>query len=247
MISAVVLTKNEEKNISECLESLSWCDEIIVIDDHSIDKTVELAKKMSAKVYIRSLQNNFSEQRNFGLEKASGDWVLFIDADERVTPALWYEIMQHTNIPINPYSGYLLKRTDTMWEKGLKHGETGNIKILRLAKKDTGKWEGKVHETWKINGQTLVLNNSLLHYPHVNLDNFLKEINFYTDLRATELFDRKVKASWWTIILYPKAKFILNYFIKRGFLDGMPGLVFAVMMSFHSFLVRGKLWLLWQK
>src|SRR5579862_3720199 len=97
MISAVILTKNEEKNIEACLDSVSWCDEKIVIDDHSTDKTVDLAKKKDAKVYIRTMYNNFSDQRNYGLEKAKGDWILFIDADERVSSALWYEIMAHTN------------------------------------------------------------------------------------------------------------------------------------------------------
>jgi glycosyltransferase involved in cell wall biosynthesis len=247
MVSAIVLTKNEEKNIEDCLDTLSWCDEVIVIDDNSIDKTVALAKKKSAQVFIYPLKNNFSQQRNFGLEKAKGDWVLFVDADERVSSALWYEIMEYTNNAINNYSGFYLKRIDSMWGKFLRYGETGNITLLRLAKKDAGKWEGKVHEKWQIKGNTVVLHNVLSHYPHQTIKDFLKEINYYTDLRAAELFDNKVKVRWSSIIFYPKAKFILNYFLRLGFLDGLPGLVFALMMSFHSFLVRAKLWLLWQK
>lgn len=245
MISAVILTKNEEKNIAKCLQSLSWCDEVIVIDDESDDRTVELAKKNNAKVYSHKMAGDFAAQRNFGLEKTKGDWVLFIDADEKVTSALWYEIMSHTNNPANEFAGFYIKRVDTMWAKELKHGEVGNIKLLRLAKKDAGKWQNKVHEVWKIEGKTLTLNKSLLHYPHPTVAGFLKEINLYTDLRAEELYKKKKKVSWWSIILYPKAKFVLNYFLRRGFLDGLPGLVFALMMSFHSFLVRAKLWLLW--
>jgi glycosyltransferase involved in cell wall biosynthesis len=244
MISAVVLTRNEEKNIVACLESLSWCDEIIVIDDESTDKTVDLAKKHAAKVYSRSMQNDFSAQRNFGLSKATKEWVLFVDADERISSALWYEVMQYTNNPINPYSGYFIKRVDVMWGKELKFGETGNIKLLRLAKKDLGEWSGRVHEVWKVKGKMLTLQNAMLHYPHQSVKEFLKEINFYTDIRAEELYTRKVTAVWWSVLLYPKAKFALNYFLKRGFLDGIEGLVFALMMSFHSFLVRAKLWTL---
>jgi glycosyltransferase involved in cell wall biosynthesis len=120
MISAVIITKNEEENIKRCLQSLSWCDEIIVVDDDSTDKTVEIAKKSGAKVYNRTMNSDFSAQRNFGLEKAKGDWVLFIDADEKVTSALWYEIMSHTNNPINEYAGFYIKRIDTMWGKELK-------------------------------------------------------------------------------------------------------------------------------
>src|SRR2546423_7584770 len=105
MISAVVLAKNEEKNIKACLESLSWCDELIVIDDNSTDKTVDIARQKGARIYTHPLNNDFAQQRNFGLDKAKGDWVLFVDADERVPSALWYEIMQRTNEPIDGYSG----------------------------------------------------------------------------------------------------------------------------------------------
>jgi glycosyltransferase involved in cell wall biosynthesis len=247
MISVIILTKNEEENIAQCLDSVSWCDEKIIIDDHSTDKTVEIAKKKGAKVFIHSMYNDFSQQRNFGLEKANGDWLLFIDADERVSSSLWYEIMQRTSDSFDESSGYYIKRQDTMWGKLLKHGEVGNITILRLAKKGVGKWEGKVHEQWKVHGKTQLLKNPLDHFPHPSISEFLREINYYTDLRAEELFNKRVKSTWLSVIVYPKTKFVLNYFFKRGFQDGLPGFVFAMMMSLHSFLVRGKLWLMWQK
>lgn len=246
MITAVVLTKNEEKNIKDCLEGLSWCDEKIVIDDESKDQTPEIAQKLGAKVYNRHL-TDFSDQRNYGLDKAKGDWVLFIDADERISRALWYEIMQYISDPIENFSGFFLKRVDLMWGKELRHGESGTLKLLRLAKKGSGKWSGTVHEKWNISGKTEILNNPLYHYPHTTVGQFLTEINKYTDLRANELYGEHIQTNWLHILLYPKAKFILNYFIRLGFLDGLPGLVTALMMSFHSFLVRGKLWLLWEK
>lgn len=250
MISAVVLTKNEEKNIVDCLETLAWCDEVLVIDDNSEDRTVEIAQKMRASVFVRSLNNDFSKQRNFGLQKAKNDWVLFVDADERVSAELCAEISDAISSQIwrkQNLCGFYTKRRDFMWGKELKHGEVGSIKLLRLAKKDAGVWEGAVHEEWKIKGKTDKLKNPLLHYPHQTIAEFLQEINFYTTLRAQELYQQGVKVRWWEIILYPKAKFFYNYFIKMGFLDGLPGFIFALIMSFHSFLVRGKLWLLWKK
>lgn len=247
MISAIILTKNEEKNIEACLDSISWIEDKIVIDDHSTDKTVELAKKKGAKVFVRTLYNNFSDQRNYGLDKAQGDWILFIDADERVSPALWYEIMAHTSEAIEEYVGFYIKRQDTMWGKVLKYGETGNIILMRLARKGIGKWEGQVHEKWNIKGKTAVLNNPMDHYPHQTITEFLQEINFYTDLRSEELFNKKVKSNWLSIIVYPKSKFVLNFIFKAGYRDGLQGLVFAILMSFHSFLVRAKLWNLNQK
>lgn len=245
MISAVVLTKNEEKNIVDCLESLSWCDEIIVVDNNSEDRTLEVSQKFGAKVFIRNLNNDFSAQRNFGLEKASGDWILFIDADERVSEELKEEIQ--FEIKNNKVDGYLIKRLDSIWGRELWHGETGNIKLVRLAKKNSGKWEGKVHEEWKIEGKLGGLRNFIIHYPHPTISDFLKEINFYTDLRAKELFEKGVKSDSVSILFYPTAKFFNNYFLKLGFLDSIRGLVVALMMSFHSFLVRGKLWHLWNK
>lgn len=134
-----------------------------------------------------------------------------------------------------------------MWGKELRHGETGNIKLLRLAKKDTGRWEGKVHEEWKVKGEIGTLKNGIEHYPHKTIAEFLKEINYYTDLRSKELYEKRVKANFFSIIIYPKVKFFQNYILKLGILDGMEGLIFAILMSFHSFMVRGKLWLLWDK
>ncbi|OGH23757.1 MAG: hypothetical protein A2958_03330 [Candidatus Levybacteria bacterium RIFCSPLOWO2_01_FULL_38_13] len=247
MISAVILTKNEEKNIEDCIKSVKWCDEIILIDDNSTDKTREIAEELGAKVFRRDLNGDFFSQRNFGLEKAKNEWVFFVDADERVTPSLCEEIIGLTNNPINQCSGFYIKRRDFTWGKELKHGETGNIWLLRLARKLQGKWEGKIHEEWKIKGKVGKLENSLYHYPHQTVNEFLTEINFYTNLRAKELFEKKVRSGFLEIIIYTKGKFILNYFLKLGFLDGIRGLIYALMMSFHSFLVRGKLWQLWQK
>lgn len=247
MISAVILTKNEENNIQDCIDSLKWCDEIIVIDDYSEDRTVEIAKKNSANIFQRELNDDFSEQRNFGLKNAKHDWVLFIDADERVSDALAFEISGAVMQSLPFCKGYYLKRNDVFLGTILQYGETASLSFLRLAKKDEGEWIGKVHEKWIIKGKTSMLNNPLEHFPHRSITDFLHDINFYTDLRARELHERKVKSSWVYIILYPKAKFFFNYFIKRGMLDGLPGLVFALFMSLHSFLVRAKLWLLWQK
>lgn len=246
-ISAVVLTKNEELNIADCLDSLSFCDEIIVVDDNSEDRTVEIAQSLGEKVFNHTLDNNFSAQRNFAIEKASGEWVLFVDADERVSRLLKREIEKVVSDVSSKYSGFFIKRVDFLFGKQLKYGETGNIKFLRLGKKDRGGWEGEVHEEWEVKGEIGILENPLIHYPHQTISEFLRDINFYTDIRSMQLYKKGVKVNFLSIILYPKVKFLLNFFLKRGFLDGLPGFVFALMMSFHSFLVRAKLWMLWQK
>lgn len=251
-ISVIILTKSEENNILDCLENILGYDEIIIVDDYSQDRTIELVKRLNKKnikIYQRSLGSDFSKQRDFGLSKAKNDWVLFIDADERIPAPLKNEIMYLTrgDDHIPQFNGYYLRRVDFMWGKELRHGETGNIKHLRLAKKDLGKWEGRVHEEWKIRGRIGELKNPILHYPHQTVREFLADINKYTSIRAKTLYRTGIQAYLWQVVAYPAGKFILNYFVRLGFLDGLPGFVFAVTMSFHSFLVRGKLWLLWKR
>lgn len=250
-ISGVLIVKNEEKNIIDCLEALQFCDEIIIVNDNSTDRTIELVENfkkqnLNIKIFSRALDGDFSSQRKFGVEKTSNDWVLFVDADERITPDLITEIKE--NLPAEEHiGGFLIPRIDFMWGRELRHGETGNIKLLRLFNKKKGNLEGKVHETWETKSKVGILSNPIHHFPHPTITEFLKEINFYSDIRVKELYEKGIKSSLLSIILYTKGKFILNFFLKRGFLDGTAGLVHAILMSFHSFLVRGKLWLLWQK
>ena len=244
-LSVVILTKNEENNILDCLESIKSLDEIIIIDDYSEDRTLEIVKKFDneIKIFKRAVEKDFSAQRNFGLNKASFEWVLFIDADERVSEALASEISNfHFQIP-NNVKGFYIKRRDVMWGRELKYGETRNVKLLRLARRDAGRWVGKVHEVWNIDGKIGELDNGLIHYPHQTIREFLSEISLYSSIRAKELHEKRIKVSALDVIFYPKAKFFLNYFLKLGFLDGLPGLIVTFMMSFHSFLVRSKLWL----
>lgn len=247
-ISAVVLTKNEQENIERCLKSLSFCDEIIIVDDYSTDKTVEQVHKVCKvikfvkySIHQRKLNNDFAAQRNFGLSKANNDWVLFIDADEEVTSELKSEI-QNSKFEKD---AYYIKRQDFFWDKELKHGEVSQIRqigLIRLVLKDSGQWMGSVHEVFHTAKNIGQLNGFLNHFPHLTLKEFISDINHYSGIRAEELFDRGKKTNIFEIIFYPFGKFIYNYFLKLGFLDGPAGFTYAFMMSFHSFLVRAKLY-----
>lgn len=246
-LTAVILTRNEESNIKECINCLDFCDEVVIIDDNSSDKTTDLAVKSGAKVYKRSLGNNFATQRNFGLRKAQGKWVLFIDADERVTEDLRNEIVQITNDPLVNYLGCYLKRVDYIWGKKLKHGETANIKLLRLARRNVGKWERRVHEVWGVEGKTRKLKNPLMHYPHPTLVDFIASANNMSSLHAKANLEEGKKSSLIKIIIWPTGKFISNFIFKIGFLDGVQGFIVALVMSFHSYLAWSKLWFLQRK
>lgn len=239
-ISSIVITKNEEGSLSNCLKSINWCNETIVIDDKSSDNTANLAEKLGAKVFIKSSNGNFSSLRNFALSKAKHSWVLFLDADERIDDQLKKEIQKAINTD-NNISGYKIRRLDTFLGKKLVHGETANVKLLRLAKKDNGIWQRPVHEEWIIKGKVENLKATLIHHPHLTISKFLKEINYYTDIEASYRLSKGVKSSSIELYIFPIAKFIKNYFLLLGFLDGFPGFIMAYIMSLHSFLVRVKM------
>lgn len=253
LITAIILVKNKEKYILECIKSLSFCDEILIIDDNSTDDTIKIVDSLASKktkIIPHNLDNNFSQARNFGLQKARNEWILFVDSDEVISDALAYEISNVVNTAgqdMENFNGFYIKRQDIMWGKKLKYGETGNIKLLRLARKNDGEWVGIVHEKWKIKGKVGTLMNPIVHYSHPTIADFLKKINFYSTLRAEELYLKKIKTNILSLILYPSSKLILNVIFRRGFLDGTPGLIQALLMSFHSFLVRGKLWTKWDR
>lgn len=252
-LSAVVLTKNEEKNIERCLKSLDFCDEIIVIDDYSTDNTKnQISKiknqndKLNIKIIEKHLNNDFAAQRNFGLNKASNEWILFIDADEEISGNLKLEI---ENLKFN-FDAYYLKRRDYFWNQELKYGEVKKVReqgIVRLVKKNSGTWMGTVHEVFHTANKVGQINSFLNHYPHPTLKEFINDINNYSSIRAEELFNRGTKTNILEIIFFPMLKFIYNYFLNLGFLDGSAGFTYAFMMSFHSFLVRAKLYQLTNK
>lgn len=245
MISAIILTKNEEKNIEKCLMSLNWCDELIVIDDNSEDKTREIAKKNGARVVLKKL-TSFSSQRNYGESITKNEWIFHIDADEVVPESLKLEILNAISSSLS-MSGYSLRREDFLWGKKIRYGDGMNLKFVRLGRRGTGEWVGEVHEKWKIPGPIGELRTPLIHYPHQNVAEFLSEINKYSTLRSGELAREGKKSSALSILFYTKGKFLDNYLIKLGLLDGVPGLIRALMMSYYTFLVRSKLWTLRQK
>lgn len=262
MISAVIFTKNEEKNIRRCIENLGWCDEIVVVDDFSTDGTLQIAQNLNLKsknqnsklkTFQRKLNGDFAAQRNFGLSKASGDWVLFVDADEVVSEALASEISNFppkgsNAFPIsNEVNGYFIKRRDIMFGKELKHGEIGGAKFLRLARKGSGLWKRKVHEFWDVRGDAGELKNPIMHYPHQTLSEFVSDVDFYSTLHAKQKFEDGERSNVFKILFWPKVKFIRNYWWRLGFLDGTEGFVHAMMMSFHSFLAWSKLLLMRNK
>lgn len=251
-LSLLILTHNSSDLIEKNFNWIKKCqniNEIITVDDNSEDKTIETLKKLETKkckikIYKRELESDFSTQRNFGISKASNDWILWLDSDE--TPSDEF-INFLNNFDFESDFVFAFKRTDIFLGHILNYGETANIFFPRIFNRKYGKFEGKVHETWVSEKPIYKKEISISHNSHQTLNSFLKKINFYTDIRAKELYDQKTKTNLFEIIFYPAAKFFQNYFLRLGFLDSTPGIIMALSMSFHSFLVRAKLWHLYQK
>jgi glycosyltransferase involved in cell wall biosynthesis len=243
-VSAVVLSRNEEANIAQCLETILWCREIILIDASS-DATLKIAKEVvdQEKLKVVSLpeSTDFSKLRNLGLKESSNDWVLFVDADQRVSPALRgeieYELLQD-NIP---YAGFRIRQLDVFSGRLLKFGETGHTQHILLGKKGAGEWKRRVHEYWDLAGEVKNLRQPMLHYPHPSINEFIEHINRWSTLDAQEFLENGQKPSLRKVLVYPTAKFVQNYLLRLGILDGFPGLLVAFMMSLHSLCVRVKM------
>lgn len=239
MLSVVVIAKNEEGELGKCLASVPEEAEKIVIDDESTDRTVEVAKSLGVVVYPHRLEN-FAQQQNYGLEKASGPWVLFLDADEVLSSQLQMEITEKLSSQPSVV-GYYLRRRTIFLGCPINWGEFREQRVLKLVNKNAHpRWERPVHEVLQVRGRTGILDGALWHNPHRNLGEFVAKINRYTDMEMQ--VQPGGRTPWWEIVVYPVGKFMMNYFFRLGFLDGVRGLILAVMMSYHSFLKRAKIW-----
>lgn len=244
-ITGIIIAKNASKTIRNAVLSLTCCTDVIVADDGSTDETADEAKKAGATVIQLPADLSFAEKRMKAMQNTQHEWVLFLDADETLTPELNTEIAKTWPEKKVNLVGYYLRRRDFFWGKELRYGETlkaRNYGICRLMHKKEGRWIGSVHETWVPNGNTVRLENFINHHPHPTLKEFIRDINDYSSRRARELADAKKPVHEYDFILYPGLKFFLTYILYLGFLDGAAGFAYSFLMSFHSFLVRAKLY-----
>jgi len=242
-ITAIIPTLNEEVNIEQAIESVGFADEIIVIDSYSTDATVALAQKHDVTL-IQRVFDDYSTQKNFAIDKAKHNWIYVLDADERVTPELRKEILERAKDP-NGYVGFNVYRTFYFAGKKLKYSGWQHDKVIRFFRKDKCKYNGKiVHERIEAHGKVGFLKNKLEHYTYRNFDHFVGKLNRYAALKAQLLYEKNRKANLFHFVIKPPFKFFIHYVVRLGFLDGFPGFVISVVLS-YSILVRYiKLWLL---
>lgn len=244
-ITAIIPTLNEEERIGNSLKSVEFADEIIVIDSFSTDKTVDIVKKSKAILLQREF-DNFSNQKNYAIDQASHDWIVWLDADEVINEDLRKEILSCIEDP-KDYVGFYIYRTFFFKKKPLRFSGTQNDKVVRIFNKQFCRYEGKVHEKIKTDGKLGFLKHKILHYSYIGFDRYIAKLNLHSTLKSEELFERGLIITPYHLIIKPLVRFITHYIIKLGFLDGFQGFVLSYALSYGVLVRYIKLWGLKQR
>ncbi len=239
-ISAVVLARDEEECLPACLESLGWVDElIVVVSAESLDRTAQVAQRYTDRVLVRPWQG-FAQTRNWAIEQAAGPWVLMVDADEQVTPELAKEIRYTVALP--GAVAYQIPRAFFFCGHRLRHGGCWPDEVLRLFRRDSGRYgERRVHERFQPIGPVGRLSKPLLHYGYRDLDEYFEKFTLYAKLAAHDLRERGRRSNLWDW-LSPGFTFFSRYVLKAGFLDGVPGLIYAALGAAFVLSRTARLW-----
>jgi glycosyltransferase involved in cell wall biosynthesis len=244
-ISACVITLNEADRIEACLDSLAFCDEIVVVDSHSTDATCELARAKGARVLTREFVG-YRSQKQFAVDTARHDWVLCLDADERVTPALRAAIESARASGFTAAAGYRFARATEYFGAFLRHGNAYPNRVMRLFDRRRGGWRSarEIHEHASVDGAVTTLAGDLDHYAYRSLSDQLGRLDRYARLMAEHQHELGRRAHLWNIILNPFWRFVRGYVLRLGFLDGWRGLVYAYVEANYVRQKFIRLWLL---
>ena len=243
-LTVIVIALNEEHNIGDCLDGVNWADEIILVDSGSKDATVTLAEQHGAKVFVRSWQG-FSDAKTFAVSKSRNNWILWLDADERVSPELADEIrLLLKETPSK--AAYSLARRAFFLGRWIRHSGWYPGRVVRLFDKNFAVFSSaSVHEGLVVRGDTGEINADILHFTDPNLYHYMQKFNRYTSLASNESFAAGKRFRILDVLLRPLWLFFKMYFLRLGFLDGIEGLILALLSSAYVFTKYSKLWEAW--
>lgn len=235
-ISAFVITKNEAAKIGDCLISLNWVDEVVVVDDFSTDRTLEICSGFGVS-YSQNRFSSFKDQKSHAMSLAAHDWVLEVDADERVSEEMRTAIQALTPDDFEQYACFEFKRKTRFWGKWIKHSSFYPDYKARLYCRTRGAWnDANVHERFVPNGRTKKLDGDILHEQDLDLHTYLLRVERYAQMSAADYFARGRRAKWHHVSIRPAFTFFQRYVIRLGFLDGAQGFVISVMGGIGTFL-----------
>lgn len=236
-LSVVLITKNEGKILSRCLDAVSWADEIVIADSYSTDRTVEIAKAYGAGVYMKKWAG-YSAQKNFAISKAKNNWILSLDADEIMTPGLKDEILKITGSPASAVreTGFFIPRRTYFYGCLMRFGKVYPDYQMRLFRKGSGSFEKtEIHERLIIDGEAGRLKTPLLHYSKADIGSHIDTVNSYTELEAKRAVKLGYRPTGYSVIIKPFLYFMKHYIWKFGFLDGLAGLVYYSINAAYVF------------
>lgn len=240
-LSVTVITRDESANIAAALESVSWADEIVVVDAESTDDTVAIARRFTPRVIVREWPG-FVAQKNFAAEQACHDWILSLDADERVSPALADEIRSVLRAAPG-HAGFRVPRVSFYLGRWLRSTDWYPDFQLRLYDRRRARWHGRyVHESVQADGAVGQLRAELLHHPYRDIAHHLQTMDRYSSLVALQAAERGKRASVADLLVRPPLAFLRNYVLRLGIKDGQAGLVVSLLNSYYVFLKFAKLW-----
>ena len=244
-ISVVISAFNEEKKIADCLKSVSWIDEIIVIDNSSTDMTSEIAKKHKAKVVNRKNNLMLNVNKNYGFTQARHEWILSLDADERVTPELKDEIIsQFLTFNSQTVNGFWIPRKNIIFGKWIQNSIWWPDYQLRFFRQGKGKFAEKdVHEMLDVNGETQKLESPILHQNYESVSQFIYKMDkIYTENEAKNIIDSGKDLLWYDALKMPAADFLKTFFLQKGYKDGLHGLTLSLLQAFYAEITFMKVW-----
>lgn len=240
-LSVTIITFNEEKNIERCLESVKWADEIVVVDSYSTDRTVEICRRFTDRIYLHQFEGHI-EQKNISLSCTAGEWILAVDADEIISEALRAEIKKVLSAP-QSFDGFYINRENYYLGERIRHSGWSPDYKIRLFRKEKGIWSGiNPHDSIMLKGKVGRLKAPILHYSYPDLSRHFATIDFFTTITAREYFKSGKRCKLSDLLIRPKLAFLKKYFLKCGFLDGIRGIMIAVTTFFYVFLKYAKLW-----
>jgi len=244
-LTAIILAKNEEQMLANCLETLKWVDQVIVVNDGSTDRTVEIAENFGAKV-IHFEHSSFARLRNQPLKQVETDWLMYIDPDERITPTLAKEIM--VRIETGNYQAFTFKRKNICYGQEFNHGGWQNDEVTRVFQKQALKeWQGQVHESPVYEGQNFTLTTPLIHLTHRNTQDNLRKSAEWTRIEAELLVKADVSpVKFFTLLRKGGMEFFRRAIMQKGYKDGMAGLVEALVQGLNKIMVYIQVWELQQ-